>query len=84
MTQSTQMPVCPMSQMCKGMMEKPRSAFWMMIPAILLILLGVAVIVYPKILIWLVAAALIFMGLAMLMMMTAMRHMGHRFQSRPH
>ena len=76
------MPACPMSEMCKGMMEKPGSAFWMVIPAIVFIALGVTVVFYPKILIWLVAIALIFMGFAMLMMMNAMRRMGRRFQNR--
>jgi uncharacterized membrane protein HdeD (DUF308 family) len=63
------------------MMEKPGSSFWMVIPGLVFILLGVTIIVYPQILAWLVAAALIVMGVAMLMMVNFMRGIGKRFQT---
>ena len=77
----TAMPMCPMAETCKGMMEKPSSRFWMIIPGLVFIVLGVAIILYPQILAWLVAIALIVMGVAMLMMVNFMRGIGKRFQS---
>jgi uncharacterized membrane protein HdeD (DUF308 family) len=57
-----------MAATCKGMMEKPRFGFMVMASGIVLIILGVAVLIEPQILVWFVAIALIFMGIAMLMM----------------
>ena len=78
MTETTPMPMCPMAETCKGMMEKPSSSFWMVIPGIVFIALGVLIILYPQILAWLVAIAMIVMGLAMLMMMNFLRGIGKR------
>ena len=83
MTQGTPMPTCPMAETCKGMMEKPGSSFWMIIPGLIFIVLGVLIILYPQILAWLVAIALIVMGVAMLMMVNFMRGIGKRVQNRP-
>ena len=76
MVDVTPMTMCPMAETCKGMMEKPRFGFMFMIPGFVLIVLGVAVLLEPKILAWLVAIALIFMGIAMLMMAGFMRKIG--------
>lgn len=72
--------MCPMAEACKGMMEKPGSGFWMMIPGILFIALGVLIILYPQILAWLIAIALVAMGIAMLMMIKFRRGIGRRIQ----
>lgn len=80
MAETTPMPTCPMAETCKGMMEKPGSSFWMIIPGLVFIVLGVSIILYPQILVWLVAVALIVMGIAMLMMVNFMRGIGKRFQ----
>ena len=72
--------MCPMAETCKGMMEKPGSGLWMKIPGILFIALGVFIILYPQILAWLIAIALIGMGIAILMMTNFMRGIGKRFQ----
>ena len=50
MVETTPMPMCPMAETCKGMMKKPGSGLWMMIPGILFIALGVFIILYPQIL----------------------------------
>ena len=81
MEQMNPMPMCPMAETCKGMMEKPRSGFMLLMPGIVLIILGVAVLIEPKILAWLVAISLIFMGIAMLMLARFMRNISGRFQS---
>ena len=81
MTESLQMPMCPMAETCKGMMEKPGSRFWLIIPGVVFIILGVTIIAYPQVLVWLVAIALIAMGVAILMMVNFMRNIGKRFQN---
>ena len=79
MTQTAPMPMCPMARMCKRMAEKPGSGLWLLVPAIFNIVLGVLIVLYPQILAWLVAIAMILMGFAMLMMIRFMggikRHM---------
>ena len=69
-----------MAETCKGMMEKPGSGLWTMIPGTLFIALGVLIILYPHILAWFVAIALVAMGIAMLMMTKFMRGIGKRIQ----
>jgi uncharacterized membrane protein HdeD (DUF308 family) len=46
----------------------------------LFIALGVLIILYPQILAWLIAIALIVMGIAALIMTNFMRGIGKRFQ----
>ena len=82
MEQTIPMPTCPMAKTCKGMMDKPRSGFLMFIPGLILIVLGVSIIMYPQILVWFVAIALIVMGIAMLMMVNFMRNIGKRMQGK--
>jgi uncharacterized membrane protein HdeD (DUF308 family) len=81
MADVTPMTMCPMAETCKGMMEKPRFGFMFMVPGIVFIILGVVVLIEPNILVWLVAIALIFMGIAMLMMAGFMRKIGRRFSA---
>jgi len=80
MAESVPMPMCPMAETCKGMMEKPFSGLALLIPGIVLIILGVSVLIEPRILLWLVAVALIVMGIAMMMLTRFMRKVGTRFQ----
>ena len=42
MEESAAMRMCPMAKTCKGMMEKPRSGFLLMLPGVVLIILGLA------------------------------------------
>jgi uncharacterized membrane protein HdeD (DUF308 family) len=74
------MPTCPMAETCKGMMEKPSTSFWMIVPGLVFVVLGIAIILYPHILAWLVSLALIVVGFAMLAMVSFMRRMGKRAQ----
>jgi len=73
MKESTQTPMCPMAEKCKGMMEKPLSGFKIAVPGIFLIVLGIVVVIEPRILVWLVAAILVVMGVATLMLARFMR-----------
>jgi len=80
MVETTPMSMCPMAETCKGMMEKPGSGVWMLTPGLLLLVLGAMIILYPQILAWLIAIALIIMGIAALVMTNIMRGIGRRFQ----
>jgi len=82
MADMTPMEMCPMAETCKGMMEKSMSGLMFIVPGIVFIILGVAVLIEPRILAWLVATALIVMGVAMLTLTQFMRKIGQRFQKR--
>jgi uncharacterized membrane protein HdeD (DUF308 family) len=68
-----------MAETCKSMMGKQGSGFWMIVPGVVFIVLGVAIILYPQILAWIVAIAFIVMGAAMLMMANFVSGMEKRF-----
>ena len=59
---------CPMASMCSGFFEKGTSRFLLMLPGVVLILLGVAVLIQPQVLVWLVASTAVLLGVAMLLM----------------
>ena len=80
MAQAAPMPMCPMAETCRGMMERPLSGLIMLVPGITFITLGVLVIVWPSILPWLVAAACILAGGGMLLMANFMRGVGTRLR----
>ena len=80
MSEITAMPMCPMAATCKGMMENRKSGLLMIVPGFLFIALGVTIIMYPQILVWFVAIALIVMGIAMLMMVNLMRKFAKRVE----
>lgn len=74
------MPMCPMAETCKGMMERPLSGAFLFVPAILFIALGVLIAIAPVVLVWLVAAFCILMGAMMLMLAVWMRRLGARMR----
>ena len=81
MAQAAPMPMCPMAETCRGMMERPLSGLIMLVPGITFIALGVLIIVWLSILPWLVAAACILAGGGMLLMANFMRGVGTRLRS---
>ena len=83
MEEKMSMSTCPMAKACKGMTEKPGTSLWMIVPGLIFVALGITIILYPQILVWLVAIALIVMGLAMLMMVNFMRSFGKRIHNKP-
>jgi Flp pilus assembly protein TadB len=83
MEEKISMSTCPMAKACRGMTEKPRASLWMIVPGLIFLALGIAIILYPQILVWLVAIVLIAMGLAMLMMVNFMRGFGKRIHNKP-
>ena len=82
MEERISMSTCPMAKACKAMTEKPGTRLWSLIPGLVFVALGIAIILYPNILVWLVAIALIVMGLAMLMMVNFMRGFGKRIHDK--
>jgi hypothetical protein len=70
-----------MAETCKGMMEKPFSGVALMVPGLALIALGILVVIEPRILAWVMAAAFILLGVMMVMMASFIRKIGTRFQS---
>ena len=78
MTERDPMPMCPMGEMCKGMMAKPFSGLVLIVPGLIFIGLGVLIVIEPKVLVWLIAAFAIIMGLIMLGMAAFIRRIGGR------
>lgn len=75
----TPMPMCPMAETCKRMMARPLSNITLILPGVVFIALGVAIVLEPRILAWLIAIAFILMGLMSFMMARFMRRIGTRF-----
>jgi len=67
---------CPMASMCKGMAEKPHFRLILILPGLVLILVGVMILVEPKILVWLMAAVAIILGILFLMIANFIHRMG--------
>ena len=67
---------CPMASMCKGLAEKPHFHLILILPGLVLILVGVMILVEPKILVWLMAAVAIILGILFLMIANFIHRMG--------
>lgn len=70
------MAMCPMAKMCMGMTEKRPSGVLLMLPGVSLILVGVLILIEPKILVWLMATASVLLGIMLLMMASFIRKIG--------
>jgi hypothetical protein len=79
MAQAGPMPMCPMAESCKAMMERPLAGLLMVVPGVSFLALGLLIVVWPGVLPWLVASACILAGGAMLLMANFMRGIGARF-----
>ena len=76
--ETVSIPMCPMAKMCKGMMEKPFSSFVPIVSGVMLIVMGMAILLEPRILVWFVAVVLIIIGIAMLILAKFMRKTAER------
>ena len=72
---------CPMASMCKGMAEKSHSRLVLLLPGVLLILVGVIILIEPKILVWLMAAVAIVLGALFLMIANFIHRMSQQSAS---
>jgi hypothetical protein len=71
------MSTCPMAKACKGMASGgPMSGIALVIPALLLIGMGVLIVVEPRVLAWIIAAFFVLMGIGMLFMANFIRRIG--------
>jgi len=74
------MAMCPMAETCKGMMERPSRGWFLFLPALLFIAVGVLIVFEPQVLVWLMAAASILFGLMLLVLANFMRSVGARLR----
>jgi uncharacterized membrane protein HdeD (DUF308 family) len=74
------MAMCPMASMCRGMSEKPPSLALTMTPGVVLIVIGIVVLLEPKVLAWLVAIVTIIMGVFLLLVAGWIRRMTARLR----
>lgn len=81
MAEPASMPMCPMAETCKGMMEKPFSSVTLIIPGFVFILLGIVIVLEPRILVWLIAAVFILFGLMLFVMASFVRKISRRFRN---
>lgn len=81
-SRAASMPMCPMGETCKRMIENPPSGFLMFIPGFVFLVVGILIVVAPAILVWLIATASILAGIAMLGCAYFMRTVGRRLMQR--
>ncbi len=77
---SSAAPSCPMAAMCRGAIDKPRSAYWLLVPGTLLMVIGVAIVLEPRILVWLIGGLLALLGLGVILMAGALHRAALRMQ----
>jgi hypothetical protein len=77
----TPMAMCPMTTMCKGMMEKPPSGYLATLAGAVLIALGILIFAEPRIAVWLVGIAFVMFGIALLVMANFLRRLGVRLRN---
>lgn len=73
------MEMCPMASVCSGMAAKPKFGFLLLIPGLLLVLGGVLIFIEPRVMVWLLAGASIFIGVVMVFFAMFIRRMMARF-----
>jgi uncharacterized membrane protein len=69
--------MCPMASMCQGMMKKRHSRLILLLPGLLFILLGIVILIEPKVLVWMIATIVIVLGFLFLMMGNFIHRMDH-------
>ena len=69
--------MCPMASMCQGMMKKRHSRLILLLPGLLFILLGIVILIEPKVLVWMIATIVIVLGFVFLMVGNFIHRMDH-------
>ena len=67
-----------MAEMCKGMMHRPTPGLVLIIPALVFVILGVAILIAPQIFARLVGIVLVVIGVAILVFGRFMRRFAER------
>lgn len=70
--------MCPMAGLFTGMMAKTRLARWLMLPGAVLVVGGVAMLIEPRILVWLMAGTSILLGLGIVFIANVIARLGTR------
>jgi membrane protein implicated in regulation of membrane protease activity len=83
MAEPVPMPMCPMAETCKGIMDKPSSGYTLIVPGVVFIALGIAIVFAPIIAVWLVAGAFVLFGVMLLFISSVVRKIGTQSQSVP-
>jgi hypothetical protein len=78
---TTAMPMCPLAETCRGIMEKPTSGIALVILGAVFVALGIAIVFEPRIAAWLIAIALILLGAMLLFVSSVVRKAGAQFRS---
>lgn len=71
------MAMCPMGRMCVKMMEKRPSGLLLVLPGILFVFFGALIVIEPRVLVWLIAAASVFIGVMLLLFARFIRRLGN-------
>jgi hypothetical protein len=77
---SGSMAMCPMAETCRGMAKRPFPRFFMPLPGLMFIAIGVLILLIPALLVWFVALGSIAMGLMMLIFASFMTRMSAQFR----
>ena len=80
-TQSESSISCPMAAAFQQSLGTYKFCYLLLIPALLLILVGVLIIFEPTILVWFVAATCVVLGLAMIAMAICLKRCSTRIQA---
>ena len=73
------MVMCPMANMCQGMMEKPNASIFPTVAGMVFIALGILIILAPSVLVWLAAIVFVAIGVIMMVFANFIRRGGGRF-----
>lgn len=74
------MTMCPMASMCRRLVKKPPPRLLLMIPGLALMLVGLLILLEPKVLIWLMAAVAILVGVLFLIIANFIHRISGRLQ----
>jgi hypothetical protein len=72
---------CPMAGMLNGVTAKPSSGLLLMLPGLVLVVVGVLIIIEPRVLATLMAVTSILLGIVLLTFATFLRRLGARIRS---
>ncbi len=78
---SSPIPLCPMAEICNGMVIKRSVGFAPHFIGAIFILLGITILIEPRIVVWVLAFLLIVIGVMMIVVASLLRKLGERIAS---
>lgn len=67
---------CPMTEVCQGMLNSPKTSVYLSILGFVLVFTGILIFIDPEVLAWLIGCIFILLGLAMFSMTAILRKWG--------